>query len=128
MSDMRELVALFRAETADHLTKLDNGLVELEKQPDQTELVKSLNREIHTLKGAARVFGFKDIQDIAHRIEDIFVGVIERRVAFNSRVAGEIFKGLDGIRGLLRNIDERKGPETEPTLSEICRGLEGCTL
>jgi two-component system chemotaxis sensor kinase CheA len=121
---MIELVALFRAETADHLTKLDNGLVELEKRPDQTELVKSLNREIHTLKGAARVFGFKDIQNIAHGIEDAFEGVIAGRVTFSSSVAGEIFKGLDGIRELLKKIDEKRGPETETGCLEVCREPE----
>ena len=56
MSDMQNLIALFKAETDEHLIKLDNGLVDLEKQPDNLELVRSLNREVHTLKGAARVF------------------------------------------------------------------------
>ncbi|HXX33538.1 MAG TPA: Hpt domain-containing protein, partial [Thermodesulfobacteriota bacterium] len=72
MPDMKDLIAIFKAETEEHLTKLDNGLVELEKQPDNIELASSMNREVHTLKGAARVFGFYEIQDIAHRIEDIF--------------------------------------------------------
>jgi len=75
MSEMKDLIAIFKAETEEHLIKLDNGLVELEKQPDNIELVRALNREVHTLKGAARVFGFSEIQDIAHRIEDIFEAV-----------------------------------------------------
>jgi two-component system chemotaxis sensor kinase CheA len=54
---MKDLIAIFKAETEEHLTKLDNGLVELEKQPDNVDLAKDLNREVHTLKGAA---GFLD--------------------------------------------------------------------
>ena len=81
---MKDLIAIFKAETEEHLTKLDNGLIELEKQPNNIELLRDLNREVHTLKGAARVFGFSEIQDIAHRIEDILEGVAGKRISFNS--------------------------------------------
>jgi chemotaxis protein histidine kinase CheA len=42
MSEMKDLIAIFKAETEEHLTKLDNGLVELEKQPDNIDLVRGL--------------------------------------------------------------------------------------
>ncbi len=63
---------------------------------------------MHTLKGAARVFGFSEIQDIAHRIEDIFEGVAEKRAVFSSFMAERIFKGLDAIRTLLEKIVQRR--------------------
>ena len=39
MPEMKDLMAIFKAETEEHLTKLENGLVELEKQPQNVELV-----------------------------------------------------------------------------------------
>ena len=36
------------------------------------EWIEDLTREAHTIKGSSKVFGFTEIQDIAHRIEDIF--------------------------------------------------------
>jgi len=51
MSEIRDLIAIFRAETEEHLTRLDNGLVELEKRPGNIELARDLNREVHTLRG-----------------------------------------------------------------------------
>jgi len=42
MSEMKDLIAIFKAETEEHLTKLDKGLVELEKQPDNLELLRVL--------------------------------------------------------------------------------------
>ena len=83
---MKDLIAIFKAETEEHLTNLDNGLVELEKQPDNVELVRRLNREVHTLKGAARVFGFSPIQDIAHRIEDIFEAIAGKKAGLGASV------------------------------------------
>ena len=121
---MKDLMAIFKAETEDHLTKLDNGLVELEKQPDNIELVRDLNREVHTLKGSARVFGFCEIEDIAHRIEDIFDEVAGKRAVFSSFFAERIFKGLDAIRTILEKIV--KGKEIDVDASDICRELEAC--
>jgi two-component system chemotaxis sensor kinase CheA len=126
MPEMKDLIAVFRAETEEHLTKLDNGLVELEKQPDNIELASSLNREVHTLKGAARVFGFYEIQDIAHRIEGIFEEVAGKRVVFNSSMAERIFKGLDAIRAILQNIVQEKKIDAEVDASDVCRKLEEC--
>jgi two-component system chemotaxis sensor kinase CheA len=124
MPEMQDLIAIFKAETEEHLTKLDTGLVELEKQPNNIELLRSLNREVHTLKGSARVFGFTEIQDIAHRIEDIFEEVAGKRAIFSSLVAERIFKGLDAIRAILDRIAQEKGIDVDA--SEICRMLEEC--
>src|SRR4030042_4188448 len=121
---LKDLIAIFKAETEDHLTKLDNGLVELEKQPDNFELVSDLNREVHTLKGAAGVFGFCEIQDIAHRIEDIFEEVAGKRAVFSSFIAERIFKGLDAIRTILEKIVQEK--EIDVDASDMCRDLEEC--
>jgi chemotaxis protein histidine kinase CheA len=128
MPEMKDLIAIFRAETEEHLTKLDNGLVELEKQPNNFELASSLNREVHTMKGAARVFGFNEIQDIAHRIEDIFEEVAGKRAVFNSLMAERIFKGLDAIRIILERIAQEKKIDVEIDVdaTDICRELEEC--
>jgi len=121
---MKDLIAIFKAETEEHLTKLDNGLVKLEKQPDNIELVRSLNREVHTLKGAARVFGFCEIQDIAHRIEDILEGVADKRTVFNPLTTERIFKGLDAIRTILEKIIHEKAIDVD--VSDLCRDLGAC--
>lgn len=128
MPEMKDLIAIFRAETEDHLIKLDNGLVELEKTPSNIELASSLNREVHTMKGAARVFGFYEIQDIAHRIEDIFEEVAGKRAVFNSLMAEKIFKGLDAIRIILERIAQEKKIDVEIDVdaTDICRELEEC--
>jgi two-component system chemotaxis sensor kinase CheA len=124
MPEMKDLIAIFKAETEDHLTQLDNGLVELEKHPDNVELARGLNREVHTLKGAARVFGFNKIQDIAHRIEDLFEGVAEKKTLFTSAMVERIFRGLDAIRTLLEKIDQEQ--ESDIDVSDLCRELEEC--
>ena len=125
MPDKRDIIAIFTAETEDRLTKLDKGLVELEKKPDDMDLVRELNREAHTLKGAARVFGFSEIQDIAHRIEDVFEKVTQKEAAFTSAIVERIFTGLDSIRTVLEKIAQ--GEKVDVDVSHVCRELEQCT-
>ena len=125
MSEMKDLIAIFKVETEDHLITLESGLVKLEKDPDDLELVRGLNREVHTLKGSARVFGFSEIQEVAHRIEDIFESVSSRRTVFSSSMTERIFKGLDTIRAILEKIVQDQ--EIEVDVSDLCRELEACT-
>jgi two-component system chemotaxis sensor kinase CheA len=120
----KDLIAIFKSETEEHLTRLENGLVEFEKQPQDTELVRSLNREVHTLKGAARVFGFHEIQDVAHRIEDVFEAIGGRQAVLNFMMTEKIFRGLDAIRSILERIVQEK--EIDIDISDVCRGLEEC--
>ncbi len=125
MPDKKEdFIAIFKAESEDHLTKLDRGIVELEKNPDNLDLVNELNREAHTLKGAARVFGYYEIQEIAHKIEDIFDKVAKKKLAFNSLVANRVLKGIDVNRAILRQITQKDKIDID--ISQICRELEEC--
>ena len=122
MPDRRDFIAIFKAETEDHLTKLNNGLVALEKHPDNLELIKELNREAHTIKGSARVFGYLEIQEIAHKVEDIFDKIAQRKLILSSILTDRIFKALDTIRVVLEKIVNEEKIDVD--ISEICKGLE----
>lgn len=124
MSQKDEFIAMFRAEAGEYVVGLEKGLVELEKAPGDLELVKELNRLAHTLKGTARVFGFKGIQDITHRIESIFERIYNRQMEFTSSMADQIFKGLDLVKGILDKV--AKGEKTEMDASAVCQGLDEC--
>ncbi|MBF0387244.1 MAG: response regulator [Candidatus Omnitrophica bacterium] len=124
MSQKEEFVAMFRAEAAEYVAALEKGLVDLEKAPGNMEIAKELNRVAHTLKGAARVFGFKGIQDITHRIENIFEKVYNRQLDFSSMMADWIFKGLDLAKVMLDRV--AKGEPADVDVSAVCQGLDDC--
>lgn len=125
MPDKRDFIAIFKAETEERLNKLYNGLIELEKQPDNSELMKELNREAHTIKGSARVFGYNEIQDITHKIEDIFENVAQKKLVFNSTVADRVFKSLDVIGVILGKIAKEENIDVD--ISVVCNGLDDLT-
>jgi chemotaxis protein histidine kinase CheA len=122
--DKSKFMATFIAEAEEHLTKLNNDLVKLEKDPENSELINELNRESHTLKGAARMMGFSDMQDVAHSIEDIFAAIANGKYLFNSEIVDKVFKYLDIIKEMLAKISGKKTSEPEipkketPVISE----------
>ena len=67
-----ELHRLFKAESAEHLAHLDDGLLRLEKTPTDPALLEEVFRESHSLKGAARMLGLSRIETAAHDLESIF--------------------------------------------------------
>lgn len=124
MSELKDLLTLFKAEGEEHLTKLENGLIELERRPGDKELLRMLNREAHTLKGAARVFGFTEIQDLAHRMEDVFEAILSDRVVFDSYCMERMLKGIDLLRVLLEEVLLGKSPRTN--IEGVMEALEYC--
>ena len=65
-----ELRELFAAESEEHLQQLEEGLLHLERHPDDMAMLKDLFREAHSLKGAARRLGVRDVEVLAHHFED----------------------------------------------------------
>src|ERR1035437_743159 len=71
MIEDKELAQLFTAESAEHLARLDDGLLRLEKTPADQPLLEEVFRESHSLKGAARMLGLSKIEASAHGLETI---------------------------------------------------------
>ena len=72
---LKELLADFRVEAAEHKLAITNGLIELEKNPASNEhqsLVEMIFRETHSFKGAARAVGFFDIERVCQTMETGF--------------------------------------------------------
>lgn len=95
--DRSAFIAKFREEADDHLQKLNEGIITLEVEPDNVELVNELLRSAHTLKGSSNMVGLVDISEIAHRMEDIMVLVRDGKLHFSADLSEPFFEALDAI-------------------------------
>jgi two-component system chemotaxis sensor kinase CheA len=66
-----QLHQLFKAESTEHLARLDDGLLRLEKNCADQALLEEVFREAHSLKGSARMLGLFKIETSAHGLESI---------------------------------------------------------
>ncbi len=98
--DMSAFLEEFRNEVRDHLQKLNNELVQLEGT-ENPELVNSLFRSAHSIKGAARMMGFNSLSRVAHKMEDILGAIRDGQLAPDSDLVDLLFRGTDEIERLL---------------------------
>jgi two-component system, chemotaxis family, sensor kinase CheA len=67
---MAELRALFFESAQELLQALNDDALQLEKNPANSEIVRSIRRIVHTLKGDAAACGYRELSEIAHELED----------------------------------------------------------
>ena len=71
----QKLLPRFRETTADRVEKISAALLELERGAATPEVSEELARELHTLKGEARMMGFVGISSVVHAAEDLLKAV-----------------------------------------------------
>lgn len=95
-----ELVVAFQAELEELLGKLNRGLLALETNPAQEgreAILTELFRAAHTVKGGARAVGIRDIEKIAHRLEDVMGDFQRGKIAATPELFDLLFQTLDGL-------------------------------
>lgn len=105
----------FRIEARELVEEMTRCLLDLEKGGQSPDKVSELLRLAHTLKGAARVVGHREIADLAHRAEDR-IAQFKGAEALPSECVSEILAMLDEGETLVQGLDPVKdaGPETRP--------------
>ncbi|MEW6494949.1 MAG: hybrid sensor histidine kinase/response regulator [Cyanobacteriota bacterium] len=93
-----ELRNLYKVASADHIQKIEAGLLHLEKNPLDRAKLEQLLRETHSLKGDSRMLGVKDVETLTHQIEDILGAVKRGERVFTPQVFDCLYQGLDAIR------------------------------
>lgn len=95
--EFEEILSIFSEESDEIVHRLNNNILTLEKNPNNKDIITELFRDAHSLKGAARMIGFNDIQAIAHKIEDILGLAKDDKIFVNSEVTDVIYKSIDFV-------------------------------
>ncbi len=102
-----EYKEIFLAEALENVEQLNLHVTDLEKKPDNRELVDAIFRITHTLKGNASGMGFEDIANMAHVIEDLFGEVREGRISLVP-LFNDVFKAIDLLSSLVDSLNTGK--------------------
>jgi len=103
-SEDQELLDGFLAETTELLEKLDDDLVTLEKTPDDAELMNSIFRSIHTVKGASSFLGFELLVKVTHKTEDVLNRLRKLELTLNPEIMDVILEAVDLVKTLVSDI------------------------
>ncbi|HET6420354.1 MAG TPA: chemotaxis protein CheA [Geobacteraceae bacterium] len=100
----QELLEGFLTETTELLEKMDDDLVALEKTPGDMELLNSIFRSIHTVKGASSFLGFELLVKVTHKTEDVLNRLRKGELAVTPEIMDVILEAVDLVKLLVSDI------------------------
>ncbi len=95
--DRSAFIKKFQEEATEYLQRLNEGVITLEGDPENRELIDQMLRDAHTLKGSSRMVGLLEISDVAHRLEDIMVKIRDGEMRYTVDMSDAFFEALDLI-------------------------------
>jgi two-component system chemotaxis sensor kinase CheA len=96
----------FRQEARELLDQLEAGLLDLEQDPSNDDLINSTFRALHTIKGSGAMFGFTAVAEFVHEFETAFDRVRKGQSKANTALIGVALDAKDHIHRLIENPDE----------------------
>ena len=105
MGDMDDIVKDFLVESNENLDQLDRDLVALEKDPTAREVLASIFRTIHTIKGTSGFLGFSRLGSVTHVGENLLSSLRDGRLILDAEITSALLALVDAVRQMLVNIE-----------------------
>ena len=128
--DVSQYLEIFIDETKEHLESLNTRVLELEKDPNNSDTINEIFRAAHSLKGMAGTMGYKRMQTLTHDMENVFSEVRSGKMAVSAELVDIVFQCLDALEEYLTCITETADEGTndnEPIISRLNAVLKGET-
>lgn len=111
-----QIISSFRAELAEHLQTLNNGLLAIEQGTisgeERTETLRAIFRAAHSLKGAARAVGITIVEQMSHSLESVLDALQKDALQPSQELFNACYQTIDAIQ-LVQEAYE-KGETTPP--------------
>src|SRR5574344_725357 len=120
--DVSQYLEIFIDETKEHLQSLNDQLMIIEKEPENTDAINEIFRAAHSLKGMAGTMGYKRLQRLTHDMEDVFSAVRSGQMKVKSNLMDVLFQALDAIEGYvdtIQNTSEEGDNDNENIIKEL---------
>ncbi|HDI12024.1 MAG TPA: chemotaxis protein CheA [Candidatus Bathyarchaeota archaeon] len=121
--DTEQYKELFIEEAKEHLQIITQSLLDLEKNPDNIEILNKIFRSAHTLKGSSGMMGFNDISELTHVMEDIF-DELRKGARVSSNLIDVLFECVDALEARLTKLEN--GEDEPINISSLIKRLKEC--
>ncbi|HEX4785685.1 MAG TPA: chemotaxis protein CheA [Candidatus Sulfotelmatobacter sp.] len=123
---MDEIVKDFLIESNENLDRLDQELVKLESDPSSKELLASIFRTIHTIKGSCGFLGFARLEKLAHAGENLLSRLRDGKLILTAEITSGLLAMVDAVRKMLSAIQAsgQDGDEDYASLIEHLSRLQ----
>lgn len=117
--EMQEIIDEFIAESSELMDNVIQDIVVIEQSQDE-EIVNSIFRAVHTIKGTSSFLGFNALSQLAHKAEDV-LGVIRKgEMAIDQTVADILLESFDLMKLMIEDIRDQ-GSENQDASAVIVK-------
>jgi two-component system chemotaxis sensor kinase CheA len=113
----------FIVESQENLERLDHEFVALEGDPSNTELLASIFRTIHTIKGSAGFLNLTNLGQVSHYAEDVLAKLREHSLVLDADIITTLLSAVDCIKSILLNL-KKTGEEGDIDVLDIVMQLK----
>lgn len=121
--DMKEFIEDFLVESKELIEKVDGELVELEKTPDDLNLLNSIFRAVHTIKGTSSFIGILQISEFTHDVESILNKLRNAELKLNAEIMDVVLKSVDVIKEMMQDMERGNKPAAD--VAELTVHIKG---
>jgi two-component system, chemotaxis family, sensor kinase CheA len=121
--DRNVLMTLFLGEAGENLAAMEEALVALEAAPDDRDLVDTVFRGAHTLKGNAATLDVEPVVELAHLVEDLLDNLRAERFAVTPGLITLLLRCVDALEAMINAAaaDPDAAPAADPALLDALR-------
>ncbi len=112
----------FLIESQEHLQQLEQNFVILEHAPDNEELLRSIFRTFHTIKGGAGFLNLSCLEQVAHQAENVLAKLRDHTLTLDEHLTTTLLHAVDKIEAILIQLD-KTGQEGEQDIQDIVASL-----
>jgi two-component system chemotaxis sensor kinase CheA len=117
--DMSQYLEIFIEETREHLQSLNQCLLRMEKNPEDSSMLNEVFRVAHTLKGMSGTMGFTRMSRLTHDMEDVLHALRSNEIKVSPKLIDILFKCLDALDSYTTMVVETGNEGSEEYLQII---------
>lgn len=122
--DIKKFIGRFVEEARDHINRLNEGLSQLDAGTRDAELINTVFRSAHTVKGSSRMLKLAGITDTAHHIEEILMQLRSGSLVYGAALGQLLHRAVDALADLVDALADNADAATLPAAdADLCAAL-----
>ncbi|PKO38103.1 MAG: chemotaxis protein CheA [Betaproteobacteria bacterium HGW-Betaproteobacteria-6] len=120
--DMSQFYQVFFEESAEHLATMEGLLLELDIENPDSEQLNAIFRAAHSIKGSAGTFGFTDLAETTHILENLLDRIRKQELGLRADMVDAFLESGDLLRDMLE-AHQGRGQVDPKAVASICARL-----
>lgn len=120
--ELNQYLEVFIEESKEHLQSCNERLLDLEKNPEDINIVNDIFRSAHTLKGMSATMGYEDLASLTHQMENVLDAIRNHKLSVTPEILDVVFQAVDDLEAMVFSIAD--GGDGKRNVTEVVEKLK----